>query len=169
MAHKVIVPRKKIKSRSFLNSGTLIVKTSCLYEMTLHCYSSIFCIENIWSSPRGEIIFVDPITIYGNFEGSESRQIQSVKLQNMVSSRGESGAREKVRGLTVHKDGSKIPIWLTVSPVYKLWWTPAAKSIYRSIFLNDDILLWCLHSLVLGPNVWKQLSVPRRLFIPALQ
>jgi hypothetical protein len=27
MAHKVIVPQKKIMSRSFLNSGTLIVKT----------------------------------------------------------------------------------------------------------------------------------------------
>ncbi len=26
MAHKVIVPQKKIMSRSFLNSGTLIVK-----------------------------------------------------------------------------------------------------------------------------------------------
>jgi hypothetical protein len=27
MAHKVIVPQKKIMSRSFLNSGTLIVST----------------------------------------------------------------------------------------------------------------------------------------------
>jgi hypothetical protein len=26
MAHKVIVPQKKVMSRSFLNSGTLIVK-----------------------------------------------------------------------------------------------------------------------------------------------
>ncbi len=43
---------------------------------------------------------------------------------------GESWTREKVRGATVHKAGSKIPIWLTVSPVYKLLWTPAAKSIY---------------------------------------
>ncbi len=30
MAHKVIVPQKKIMSRSFLNSGTLIVITQCL-------------------------------------------------------------------------------------------------------------------------------------------
>ncbi len=29
--------------------------------------------------------------------------------------------REKVRGATVHKAGSKISTWLTVSPVYKLW------------------------------------------------
>ncbi len=29
--------------------------------------------------------------------------------------------REKVREATVHKAGSKIPTWLTVSPVYKLW------------------------------------------------
>jgi hypothetical protein len=28
MAHKVIVPQKKIMSRSFLNSGTLIVKNT---------------------------------------------------------------------------------------------------------------------------------------------
>jgi hypothetical protein len=30
MAHKVIVPQKKIMSRSFLNSGTLIVIIYCL-------------------------------------------------------------------------------------------------------------------------------------------
>jgi hypothetical protein len=39
--------------------------------------------------------------------------------------------REKVRGATVHKAGSKIPTWLTVSAVYKPE-TPAAKSLYRS-------------------------------------
>ncbi len=32
MAHKVIVPQKKIKSRSFLNSGTLIVISKQKYE-----------------------------------------------------------------------------------------------------------------------------------------
>ncbi len=54
--------------------------------------------------------------------------------------------REKVRGATVHKAGSKIPTWLNISPVYKLWyWTPAAKSLYGSIILDDDISLWCLH------------------------
>ncbi len=31
----------------------------------------------------------------------------------------ESWTREKVRGAIVHKAGSKIPTWLTVSPVYK--------------------------------------------------
>jgi hypothetical protein len=31
MAHKVIVPQKKIMSRSFLNSGTLIVILSFFY------------------------------------------------------------------------------------------------------------------------------------------
>jgi hypothetical protein len=35
--------------------------------------------------------------------------------------RGESWTREKVREATVHKAGSKIPIWLTLSPVNKLW------------------------------------------------
>ncbi len=37
--------------------------------------------------------------------------------------RGEGGlrwTREKVRGAIVHKAGSKIPTWLTVSPFYKL-------------------------------------------------
>ncbi len=47
------------------------------------------------------------------------------------------------RGATVHKAGSKIPTCLTVSLVYKLWLTPAAKSLYGSIFLDGDILLWC--------------------------
>ncbi len=34
--------------------------------------------------------------------------------------RGEGGelTREKIRGATVHKAGSKVPTWLTVSPVY---------------------------------------------------
>ncbi len=35
--------------------------------------------------------------------------------------RGERGTREKVRGETLHKGGLKIPTWLTVSAVYKLW------------------------------------------------
>jgi hypothetical protein len=43
----------------------------------------------------------------------------------------ESWTREKVREATVHKAGSKLPIWLTyVSPFYKLWLTPA-KSLYK--------------------------------------
>ncbi len=84
-----------------------------------------------------------------NFVGSESGQIQRVELlQNIVSNRtqhpppptssqphslctlysdtGNVGrwgdlnwTREKVRGATVHKTVSKIPTWLTVSPVYK--------------------------------------------------
>ncbi len=85
------------------------------------------------------------------FVGSESGQIQSVKLlQNMVSKRtqhpphpptpathclytlyidtrkGEEGweswTREKVRGATAHKAGAKIPTWLSVSPVYRDGW-----------------------------------------------
>ncbi len=61
--------------------------------------------------------------------------------------RGERWTREKVRRAIAHKAGSEIPTWLTVSPVYKLWLTPAAKSLYRSIFLDNDILrclLWVL-------------------------
>ncbi len=57
--------------------------------------------------------------------------------------RGESWTKEKVIWATVHKDGSKIPTWMTVSPDYKLW--SAANSLYRSIYL-DYILHWCLYS-----------------------
>ncbi len=82
---------------------------------------------------------------WSNFVGTESGQIQCVKLlQNMVSNRtkhphpthclyilyfdtgkGKGGGgiwtREKVRWAKVHKAGWKIPKWLTESPVYKLW------------------------------------------------
>ncbi len=34
---------------------------------------------------------------------------------------GGNWTRDKARGATVHKAGSKIPTWLTLSPVYKLW------------------------------------------------
>jgi hypothetical protein len=64
--------------------------------------------------------------------------IQYLFIQREV---GGCWTREKDRGATGHKAGSKIPTWLTVSPVYKLWYTPAAKSLYRSIFEDDDILL----------------------------
>jgi hypothetical protein len=92
-----------------------------------------------------------PFLCLGGLAGPESGQIQSVKLlQNMVFNRtqhppgpipsqphtvciyctltqgrgvGKGGGwtREKVRVAIVHKAGSKIPPWLTVSPVYKLW------------------------------------------------
>ncbi len=48
--------------------------------------------------------------------------------------RGGELTRDKIRGATVHKAGSNIPTWLTVSPVYKLWKTPATKPLYRSFF-----------------------------------
>ncbi len=47
---------------------------------------------------------------------------------------GETWTREKGRGVTVHQAGSKIPTWLTVSPVYKFWQTPATNSLNWSIF-----------------------------------
>ncbi len=40
---------------------------------------------------------------------------------HMEGGRGESWTREKVKGATAHKAGSKRPTYLTVSPVYKLW------------------------------------------------
>jgi hypothetical protein len=36
--------------------------------------------------------------------------------------------------------------------------TPAAKSLYRLVFLDDDILLWCLYSWLV--HAWYHVSVP---------
>ncbi len=119
-----------------------------------------------------------------NFVGSESGQIQSVKLlQNTVSNRaqhppplpsytlsvytvlwqregGRSWTREKVRGATVHKAGSKIPTWLTVSPVYKIWWTPGAKSLCRSISFR------CRHFASVSESARKLFPLRLRLTEP---
>jgi hypothetical protein len=46
MAHKVIVPQKKIMSRSFLNSGTLIV---------IHTVGMLFSYSFILEGGRGDI------------------------------------------------------------------------------------------------------------------
>ncbi len=97
-----------------------------------------------------------------NFVGSESGQKQSVKLlQNMLSNttqhtpipfqphtvciyctltmgRGEGRGRwtrEKVKEAIVHKAGSKILTWLTVSPVYKLFWTPVKTPFSFGVFI----------------------------------
>ncbi len=108
-------------------------------------------VDNWTSQPRLQCLSVwGPPPLLGfclgwssNFVGSESGQIQSVKLLTRLNTPqplpathglymlyfdtgkgkggGESWTREKVRGATVHKAGSKIPTWLTVSSVYKLW------------------------------------------------
>ncbi len=107
----------------FTCKGTLLQVFICLRPSPLLHY----CLE--WST---------------NFVGSESGQIQSVKLlQKMVSNRkqhppathclyvlyfdtekglreGRRWTREKVRGAIVQKVGSKIPTWLTVSPASKI-------------------------------------------------
>jgi hypothetical protein len=59
---------------------------------------------------------------------------------------GEFNQKEGWGHATVHKAGSKIPTWLNGSPVYLLWSTSTAKFLYRSIILDDDILLRCLYS-----------------------
>jgi hypothetical protein len=111
-----------------------------------------FCLE--WSS---------------NFVGSESGQIQNVKLlQNMVSNRtqhpppppshtlpvwtvlwhrkGEKGGRvepeRRLEGQQFTKLGRKYQHdWLFLQSISLLYTT----YFYRSIFLDDDILLWCLY------------------------
>ncbi len=57
-------------------------------------------------------------------------------LTNREGGGGEIWTRAKVREATVDKAGSKIPTWLTLFPVYKLWQTPGAKFLYRWIFLR---------------------------------
>ncbi len=52
------------------------------------------------------------------------RQVFYLSEAPSLQGKGGGGAeltREKVRGEIVHKVGSKIPTWLTESPVYKLY------------------------------------------------
>jgi hypothetical protein len=59
MAHKVIVPQKKIMSRSFLNSGTLIV---------IKCFTNDTSIKqrsnNMQKDQRWILIFEDEFFVY---------------------------------------------------------------------------------------------------------
>jgi hypothetical protein len=48
--------------------------------------------------------------------------------------RGGRWTREKVTGAMVHKAGSKIPTWLTESPVYKLKYTPVKTTFSFGVF-----------------------------------
>jgi len=48
---------------------------------------------------------------------------------------GERWTREKNRGAIVHKAGSKIWIWLTVSPVYKLYYTTGKMTFIFGVFI----------------------------------
>ncbi len=76
---------------------------------------------------------------------------------------GGGWTRENVGGATVQKSGSKITTLLTVTPVDKVWQAPAAKSLYMSVFWDDDILLWCLYSLLVnvsGRETRRKLDKP---------
>jgi hypothetical protein len=69
MAHKVIVPQKKIMSRSFLNSGTLIVKRcpSVRFLITrIFMIFTHFCIKSICVGDFGVKILIK----YFSFRGS---------------------------------------------------------------------------------------------------
>ncbi len=52
------------------------------------------------------------------------------------------------------------------TPVYKLWKTPAAKSLSRSIFLDGDILLWSLYCYLVQWPEPAQKGPPRNLKYP---
>ncbi len=49
------------------------------------------------------------------------RTVHAYTVYLFTKGRRESWTKEKVTGATVHKAGSKISTWLTVSPVYNLW------------------------------------------------
>jgi hypothetical protein len=62
MAHKVIVPQKKIMSQSFLNSGTLVILCTrvllftvfvccCLLLGVLVCCCVLLCVRGVRRSP----------------------------------------------------------------------------------------------------------------------
>ncbi len=79
---------------------------------------------------------------------------------SFTQGRGEGRVSENVRGALVHKEGSKIPTWLGVSPIYKL------KTPVKTTFK-----VWCLYSyLVHGQTLcclppdrrtWKQAKSAR--------
>ncbi len=48
---------------------------------------------------------------------------------------GERWIIEKVRGVIVHKAGSKIPTWLTVSPFYKFYEKPVKTTFSFDVFI----------------------------------
>ncbi len=66
-------------------------------------------------------LFVTPWT--GLNTPTPSQQHTVCKYCTLTQERGGGGMRvqQKGRGTTVCKAGSKIPTWLTISPVYKLW------------------------------------------------
>jgi hypothetical protein len=68
----------------------------------------------------------------------------SILIHTGKGGRFEPERRGEGQHSTVHKARSKIP-------VCKL--PPAAKSLYKSIFLDDDMLLWCLYSLFVHGHV----------------
>ncbi len=91
---------------------------------------------------------------------------------------GKSWTREKVRGAIVHKAGLKIPIWLTVSPVYInpintcckvplqvifLWRHFALESTY---IVNKSMKLQLTNIAWLGENMYILLCREGFLFLP---
>jgi hypothetical protein len=135
LLHRFILKFNDIfrKMQSKMSPNKLICKGTRDFAAGVHYY---YLFEKL-SPPRFCLGWLS------NFVGSESCQIQIVKLpQNMVYNRtpyppctlsmykliqyshrkGEnSWIRENVWEATVHNSGSKISAWLNVSPVHKLW------------------------------------------------
>jgi hypothetical protein len=86
-----------------------------------------------------------------------------IRVHCIITHTGKRGGgeltREKVRGATVHKAGSKIPTWLTVSPVYinsdsHLPQCPLEVNIFRwqhfALVSIKIISQWCILSSLLS-------------------
>jgi hypothetical protein len=75
-------------------------------------------------------------------------RVYSVSLYVFLQRKGGGcWTREKVKGATVYKAESKIPTWLTISPLLQSPFTD-------QFLLNDDNLLWCLYGLLVH-GVWR--------------
>jgi hypothetical protein len=143
MAHKVLVPQKKIMSRSFLNSGTLIVilLQNMVFNRTHHP-----------PLPPSHTLVV--YTVLWHREGVEGGELNWI--------------REKVRGATVHRvknTNMTDKLWQTpaAKSLYRTQvnffkWRLWVLSFYAahhicSKWQKDILTLFCLFSLYLSCNI----------------
>ena len=71
----------------------------------------------------------------------------------------ESWTREKVRGAAVYKAGSKIPTWLTVSPVYKRINTCRKVPLQVNFFRWRHFALPSMSLIFLRPHPFKLVTI----------
>ncbi len=82
--------------------------------------------------------------------------VSCIQYTHSHTEEGEGGelTREKVKGATVHKAGSKIPTWLTVSPIYKQTKSLCRSNFFRWRHFALDIVNWSMLTTMSGWE-WK--------------